>query len=79
MTEQITLKPGIPIPRNRVTRRWHFKEMEIGDSFEVPKGKRAIVAAHASHIKKATGLVFSIRWVVNKETGKRELRCWRLK
>lgn len=77
--KEIPVETGIPVPRNQVTIKWPFHDMEINQNFLVPKGKRGIVAAHASRMKSSTGKVFTVRLILNKDTGKKEVRCWRLK
>ena len=78
-TKEIEVEKGIPVPRTQVTMRWPLKEMQVGDSFPIPKGKRGVVAAHASRAGRDTGKMFTVRTIKDEKTGKKEVRCWRVK
>lgn len=65
----IKIEKNIPIPY-----RYPFKQMEVGDSFEVPEEvTRSAVSVAALRFGRRHGMIFSIRF-----TPEKKLRCWRV-
>ena len=56
-----------------------LRTMKVKECFEVPLDKRGSVQSIAFRMGKLEGKEFTIRTVVNEDTGKPELFCWRVK
>lgn len=69
---EYTIDKGVPV---RVTSsKYPLEELEVGDSFVVPKEKRRSVATRMTLVKNATGREFLSRSVSDTE-----VRVWRIK
>jgi len=69
----------IPLPPARSNVRWPIKQLEVKESFPIPAEKRKLVSSIVARVQNETGRKFTIRQIRNPQTGKMEVRCWRLK
>jgi hypothetical protein len=79
--QSIEIDKHVPIPRHGNTGRrsspYPFLEMQVGESFFVPNGKRNTLAHYATHFRYTVGKTFTVRaW---EENGARGFRVWRTK
>lgn len=63
------VEKNVPLPS-----KWPFKDMQVGDSFAVPKDiSRTTVSIAALRYGRKHGMKFTVR-----TTTDRTLRCWRI-
>lgn len=74
----IKIEKGIPVPSNGTKGEFPFHEMDVGDSFLVPEGRKRSVSSAACYYSgprgKGSGKKFA---VLRQKDG--SYRCWRLK
>lgn len=56
-----------------------LRTLKVEECFPLPQNKRVGVQSLAFRVARATGKKFTIRQVVNSETGATEVYCWRVK
>ena len=66
-----------PVPEDPI--HWPLRTLKVKECFPVPHEKRGSVQSIATRIGKQEGKRFTLRTVVNEETGKSEIFCWRVK
>jgi len=69
----------IPVPKARSNVLWPIKQLEVGHSFPIPEERRRVVSSIVARVQNETARKFTIRKRRNPDTGKMEVRCWRLK
>lgn len=69
---EYTIDKGVPIKVS--SSKYPLEELEVGDSFVIPKEQRRSVATRMTLVKNATGREFTSRTVSDTE-----VRVWRTK
>jgi hypothetical protein len=72
-TPKIVIEKDVPLPASAKWSKYPFAEMEIGDSFVVPRERHEQLRSASSWAGRRHGRKFTIRIVGE------QVRCWRIK
>lgn len=73
------IEKGVPVARANAAEKYPFNDMEVGDSFLVPKDKGNHVRNAASKHGTYGGKKFITRARNEKDHGESGMRVWRIK
>ena len=76
MSDTIVIEKGIPMPSRNTTHAYPFAQMEVGDSFVVPKARKAGLAQAArTYTTKTDG---TVKFTLRTSKVDDEVRMWRV-
>ena len=76
MSDTIVIEKGVPMPQRNTTHNYPFAEMEIGDSFVVPKSRKAGLAQAARTY--STKVDSKVKFTLRTSKTVDEVRMWRV-